>query len=60
MEISFFVKCPDGRYERFHETHRQRLWEKGELSALIEGAGFENVQCLDEGDRIYFWAKKPV
>ena len=60
MEITFFVQRPDGLYERAHETHRQRLWQETELTALMETAGFTNIKSENTGERIYFSAKKPI
>ena len=57
LEISFYIKCDDGRYERFHETHRQRAWSAGELCDLLSQAGFTDISSETDAGRIYFSAK---
>jgi O-methyltransferase involved in polyketide biosynthesis len=54
MELSFFVKGPDGRYDRFDEVQRQRAHSVQELSGWMRDAGFTNIQIEDGGDRVYF------
>lgn len=61
--IDFFKECPDGRYERFSECQREKLWRPRTLAKLIRDCGFElvgvygDLDCrdLDESDtRAYY------
>ena len=63
MDLSFYIKAPDGRYDRYEETHRQRAWRSGEIGQLLLESGLCDIAVLgsDAGDekRIFFSAKKP-
>lgn len=48
MDLTFFVREPDGRYRRFREQHRQRAHSEQELTAWLLAAGFEQVRTLGE------------
>ena len=50
MELSFFVKAADGRYDRFDEVQRQRAHSVQELREALEDAGFSRIQIEDGGD----------
>ena len=54
MELSFFVRGADGRYDRFDEVQRQRAHGAEELRAWMEKAGFSRITIEDEGDRVHF------
>ncbi len=54
MELSFFVKDADGRYDRFDEVQRQRAHSVEELSGWLRDAGFSRVRIEDGGDRVHF------
>jgi ubiquinone/menaquinone biosynthesis C-methylase UbiE len=54
MELSFFVKGPDGRYDRFDEVQRQRAHSVEELRGWMSDAGFAHIDIEDGGDRVYF------
>jgi len=54
MELSFFIKGPDGRYERFDEIQKQRAYSVDELKGWLLDAGFTNITIEDEGDRVHF------
>lgn len=54
MELSFFVKGADGRYDRFDEVQRQRAHSVEELGAWLRDAGFSRIQIEDGGDRVHF------
>lgn len=43
MDLTFFVREPDGRYGRFGETHFQRAHTQEELTAWLREAGFAQV-----------------
>lgn len=49
MELTFFVCEADGRYRRFAETHRQRIWEADALVNMLMKCGFSCVEVF--GDR---------
>ncbi len=54
MELSFFIKGPDGRYDRFDEVQRQRAHSADELRGWMQDAGFTQITIEDGGDRVYF------
>jgi cyclopropane fatty-acyl-phospholipid synthase-like methyltransferase len=54
MELSFFVKGVDGRYDRFDEVQRQRAYSVDELRGWFQDAGFSHIQIEDGGDRVHF------
>ncbi len=62
MDLSFYIRSEDGKYERFTETHRQRAWTKAEITELLEQSGFCDIEAEGEDDgeekRIFFSAKK--
>lgn len=67
MELTFFVREPDGRYRRFDETHVQKAHAPGHIEALLKQNGFENVRIFgdktfaDPGDkeqRVHFIATR--
>ena len=51
MDIAFFVRVEDGRYERFDEEQLQRAHTADELTALLTEAGFVNITLY--GDRTF-------
>ena len=66
MELTFFVKEPDGRYVRFSEIHSETGFEIEEVSDILESAGLslyavyaENsfAEPVSDTERIYFVAK---
>jgi hypothetical protein len=59
MELSFFIKGADGRYDRFDEVQRQRAHSVDELRAWLQDAGFTDIQIEDEGDRVHFTGVNP-
>lgn len=56
MDIAFFLRGEDGRYERFDEEQLQRAHTPEELTAALEKAGFADIHIY--GDRT-FDAPKP-
>jgi ubiquinone/menaquinone biosynthesis C-methylase UbiE len=54
MELSFFVKGPDGRYDRFDEVQRQRAYAADEILRLMQRAGFSDIHIEDGQDRVHF------
>lgn len=65
-ELTFFVREPNGYYERMEEFHVQRTFSIDIYESLLEKAGFvvEKViadfehQVTEESERIFFVAKK--
>ena len=46
MELTFFTRGPDGRYERTAEEHIQRAWREEELREALIREGFENIRIF--------------
>lgn len=68
MDLTFFVREPDGRYARFAETHFQRAHALYELAEWLQAAGFTRIQAFSErtfapprdtDDRVHFAAIRP-
>lgn len=51
MDIAFFLRDADGRYERFDEEQLQRAHTAEELKEWLGAAGFEDVRLY--GDRTF-------
>lgn len=47
MELTFFIKHPDGFYERFDERHYQRAYSLSEISGMLEKSGFKRIESWD-------------
>ncbi|MGX4601344.1 class I SAM-dependent DNA methyltransferase [Faecalimicrobium sp. JNUCC 81] len=67
MELSFFIKGEDGKFERFEEIHQQRAYTEDEIIDLLKEAGFEHIKTYadftfkspsGEDERIFFVCKK--
>ena len=65
MEVTLFVKRPDGVYERLDETHRQYLHGEEEVRAVLEESGFTVLEVTghlgedkETSDRLVFLAQK--
>jgi len=54
MELCFFVRGADGRYDRFDEVQRQRAHSVEELRIWLQDAGFSHIRIEDGGDRVHF------
>lgn len=60
MELTFFVRGADGRYDRFEETHIQYAHSEQSVIAALQGAGFSQVYTQghlgsdDKSQRINF------
>ncbi len=48
MELTCFVREPDGRYRRFDELHRQRAHSREELERGLAEAGFTDIRAYGE------------
>ena len=64
--ISLFEECEDGRYERYDEEQRERMYTLRSLKKLLKDNGFEFIgaysdfefnEGTDEDDRIYIVAR---
>ncbi len=42
--ITFFARHVDNTYQRFEETHVQRVWQAEEIIALLQDCGFKKVK----------------
>ncbi|MDE7400622.1 MAG: class I SAM-dependent methyltransferase [Clostridia bacterium] len=63
MDLTFFIKQADGRYERLEETHIQYAHSEEEVISALREAGFARVECEghlggDKSERIQFAAFK--
>lgn len=67
MELAFFIKDEDGKFERFEEVHQQRAYTEEEIIELLKVAGFEHIKTYadftfespsGEDERIFFVCKK--
>lgn len=65
--LNFFVKDEEGKYERFYEEHKERIYEIDEVMSMLKKAGFEDVKVYGDNtfkppsekeERIYFIAKR--
>lgn len=43
MDLTFFVRGADGRYDRFDETHRQYAHGEDDVISALKAAGFSSV-----------------
>ena len=66
-ELAFFVRQPDGKYERFDEVHYQRTYPIMKYVEWLERTGFsverifadwEDEAPEDESERIFFQVRK--
>jgi len=46
-ELTFFLRGEDGRFERYIETHLQKIFEVGEMRAVLESVGFDFLSAFD-------------
>ena len=51
MDLTFFLREPDGRYRRAAETHRQRAHEPEALAHILKECGFDGIEIF--GDRSF-------
>lgn len=65
LDVTLFVKRPDGAYERLDETHRQYLYTEAELTAALTENGFTLLEVTGHlgedktaSDRLVFLAQK--
>jgi hypothetical protein len=67
MELAFFIKDEDEKFNRFEEIHQQRAYTEEEIIELLQEAGFENIKVFgdftfespkEDAERIFFVCKK--
>ncbi len=67
MELSFFIKDENGKFDRFKEVHQQRAYTEDEIIEMLNEAGFEYIKTYgdfkfeapnEETERIFFVCKK--
>lgn len=67
MELSFFIKDENGKFDRFEELHQQRAYTEHEIIEMLNNAGFEYIKTYgdftfeapnEESERIFFVCKK--
>lgn len=67
MELAFFLKGEDGKFERFEEVHQQRAYTEEEIIELLQEAGFEDIKAYgdftfespkEDAQRVFFVCKK--
>ncbi len=67
MELAFFVKDEDGKFESFEETHHQRAYTEKEMIKMLKKAGFSDISVYGDftfespkkdAQRIFFVCKK--
>lgn len=64
LDLTFFLREEDGRYRKFREMQRQRIWEAERLMELLNESGFEKPRILDrtgqaptaDAERLHFFA----
>lgn len=69
MDITFFLRGADGRYDRFDEVHVQRAHSREEIEAALARAGIRLLGCFSdlldrvpatgEAQRLHFVAQRP-
>lgn len=68
MDVTFFERMGDGRYERFSETHVQRAYSQRELTNALARAGFCDIRVYEaftrdeprkESERLQYVAAVP-
>lgn len=64
MDLTFFVRGADGRYDRYCETHRQYAHSEESVISALKAAGFSDISTEghlgsdDKSQRINFTASK--
>lgn len=67
MELAFFVKDENGKFDRFTETHQQRAYTEKEMKRFLKKAGFVDIEVFSDftfespkenSERLFFVCKK--
>ena len=67
MDLAFFVRDEDGRFDKFEENHLQRAYKNEEVIKLLQNAGFNHIKTYgdfkfeepkEDSERVFFVCKK--
>ncbi|MGL5314394.1 MAG: class I SAM-dependent DNA methyltransferase [Peptostreptococcaceae bacterium] len=67
MELAFFVKDEDGKYDKFEEKHYQRAYTEDEIIESLQISGFDNIKVYGDftfekpkkdSERLFFVCRK--
>ena len=67
MELAFFVKDENGKFDRFLETHQQRAYTEEDIKDKLKDAGFKGIKAYGDfkfeapskdSERIFFVGRK--
>lgn len=67
MELDFFIKDENGKYDRFEEFHIQKAYDNKEILYLLKEIGFVNIRAYSDfsfkqanknSERVFFSAQK--
>ncbi|TQQ85516.1 class I SAM-dependent methyltransferase [Peptacetobacter hominis] len=67
MELAFFVKDEDGKFDRFEEIHQQRAYTEEEIIDILSDSGFEDIKVYsdfefespkEDSERLFFVCRK--
>lgn len=67
-QLTFFLRQPNGLYERVEESHVQRAYQPIQMMNWLRAAGFEQITLtadflpqppLAQSERLFFTARKP-
>lgn len=67
MELAFFVKDENGKFDKFEETHYQRAYTEEEIIESLQISGFENIKVYGDftfekpkkdSERLFFVCRK--
>jgi len=67
MDLAFFIKDEEGKFDKFEEEHRQRAYTKEEIVGILNESGFDNIKVYGDftfeepkstSQRIFFACKK--
>ncbi|MGL4912079.1 MAG: class I SAM-dependent DNA methyltransferase [Romboutsia sp.] len=67
MELAFFVKDEDGKFDKFEEVHQQRAYTEEEIVESLQISGFNDIKVYGDftfekpkkdSERIFFVCKK--
>lgn len=67
MELAFFVKDENGKFDKFEEVHHQRAYKQDEIIESLQIAGFNDIKVYGDftfeapkkdSERLFFVCKK--
>lgn len=67
MDLAFFIKDEDGKYNKFEEEHQQRAYTQQEIVNYLKDTGFSKIKIYGDftfeeptntSQRIFFVCKK--